>query len=137
MRVALDTNILISAFVLTSPHILKLLNIITEKHEILLATYVVDELKAVTRRKFPAQYEKLETFLYELPFELIYTPDKIKTEEYPGVRDKKDLPVLVSAILADADILLTGDSDLTAVDIDRPEIMTVRYFIERYANRRR
>lgn len=32
-----------------------------------------DELKAVIKRKFPAKYRFLDTFLLELPFEYAYT----------------------------------------------------------------
>jgi putative PIN family toxin of toxin-antitoxin system len=133
MRIALDTNILISAFVLDSAYLLRLIDVLAEKHTIILSAYVVAELKTVTRRKFPLQYEKIEVFLGKLPFEMVYTSDKIEIEKYPNVRDKKDLPVLVSAIMAEADILLTGDSDFSAVEIARPKIMNARDFLEKYS----
>lgn len=46
--------------------------------------------------------------------------------------DKKDLPILVSAILGDIDILITGDKDFARIEIDRPEILTPREFVEKY-----
>ena len=46
--------------------------------------------------------------------------------------DKKDMPVLVTAILEDVDILLTGDADFSSVEIDRPEIMTPVEFMRKY-----
>jgi predicted nucleic acid-binding protein len=71
----IDTNVLISAFVLFSPYLLRMIENITEQHTIVLPTYVVDELKRVTMRKFPEKYDRLELFLRELPFELVYTPE--------------------------------------------------------------
>jgi len=59
----IDTNVLISAFVLSSAHILKLTDAILEHHTIVLPTYVLDELKQVTKNKFPNQYALLESFL--------------------------------------------------------------------------
>jgi putative PIN family toxin of toxin-antitoxin system len=132
MRVALDTNILFSAFVLSSHYLLQLIDALTERHTIVLSTYVIDELKRITKHKFPAQYDCLETFLYELPFELVYTPEKIDEAKYPHIRDPHDLPILASAILADADILLTGDNDFAVVEIKRPKVMRAREFLEKY-----
>jgi len=132
MRVMLDTNILISAFVLSSPHLLKMVDEITEHHSIILPTYVVDELKRVTKQKFPEKYDILESFLTKLPYKLAYTPEKIDIANYPNIRDVKDLPVLVSAILEDVDILLTGDIDFAPLNLEQPEILTPRQFVEKY-----
>jgi len=132
MRIMLDTNVLISAAVLASPHILKLVNVLSEHHTIVLSTYVIDELKVVTKRKFPAKYDLLEAFLSELPFELTYTPEKIDQAKYPDIRDLKDLPILASAINEDVDVLLSGDADFAPLDMARPEILTPREFVEKY-----
>jgi len=40
------------------------------------------------------------------------------------IRHSKDLPILASAILSDADILLTGDGDFRGVPIEKPVILT-------------
>jgi putative PIN family toxin of toxin-antitoxin system len=128
----IDTNVLISAFVLSSPHILKLIENISEHHTIVLPTYVLDELKRVTKAKFPEPYMLLESFLHELPFELVYTPEKINPADCPVIRDKKDLPVLLSAIKEDVDILISGDSDFDPLNMEYPEILTPREFVEKY-----
>jgi putative PIN family toxin of toxin-antitoxin system len=128
----LDTNILISGFVLSSAHMLRLIEQIAEHHTIVLCTYVLDELKRVTKLKFPAKYDLLEAFLSELPFELTYTPEKIDVAKYPDIRDAKDLPVLVSAIAEDVDVLLSGDADFAPLDMKRPEILTPREFLDSY-----
>ena len=49
MRIVIDTNVLISAFVLSSPHLRKMVDDIAEHHSIIMPTYVVDELKRVTK----------------------------------------------------------------------------------------
>lgn len=67
-----------------------------------------------------------------LPFEMCYTP-AVLPESLPfDIRDPDDIAVLYSAIVAEADILITGDKDFTAVDIDRPEIITPSAFISKY-----
>ena len=128
----IDTNVLISAFVLSSPHMQALINAISEHHTIVLPTYVLDELKRVTKAKFPNRSASLEAFLHELPFELVYTPENLSLESCPNIRDPKDLPILLSAIKEDVDILLSGDSDFAPLDLDYPEILTPRGFVKKY-----
>lgn len=53
MQIMIDTNVLISAFVLSSSYLLKMIDNISENHVIVLPTYVLDELKRVTKAKFP------------------------------------------------------------------------------------
>jgi predicted nucleic acid-binding protein len=49
-----------------------------------------------------------------------------------AVRDTKDNPILASAIFADVDVLVTGDRDFEGLDIERPEILTIGVFTEKY-----
>jgi len=127
-----DTNVLISAAVFSSPYIMQLVNEISEHHTIVLSTYILDELKRVTKQKFPEKFSLVENFLQELPFELAYTPERIDKLKYPDIRDIKDLPILVSALNEDVDVLLSGDADFAPLDMKRPEILTPRAFMELY-----
>jgi len=97
-----------------------------------LSSYVLDELKDVIRDKFPKKYAELDIFLTSLPFEYVYTPDILDETKYPALRDSGDLPVLASAIMADVDILLTGDKDFAGLELDRPAILTPAQFVEQY-----
>jgi putative PIN family toxin of toxin-antitoxin system len=128
----IDTNILISIYLFPTPAMRKLVDALTGKHTIVLPSYVIDELKTVMKRKFPTQYQFLDAFLAELPFEYTYTIEKIDASKYPSIRDKKDLPVLVSAIAENIDILITGDKDFSDVKIEQPEILTPAQFLDRY-----
>jgi putative PIN family toxin of toxin-antitoxin system len=129
----IDTNILISIYLFPTPLMRKLVDTITEQHTIVLSSYVIDELKTVIKRKFPVKYQFLDRFLVELPFQYTYTLEKIDANKYPSIRDKKDLPVLVSAITEDIDILITGDKDFSDVEIEKPEILTPTQFLEKYS----
>ncbi|MCL2557129.1 MAG: putative toxin-antitoxin system toxin component, PIN family [Treponema sp.] len=128
----LDTNVLVSAAILSSPGISRLVDEIACLHTVVLSTYILDELKRVVRRKFPEKYGLLENFLRELPFELAYTPEKIDASKYPSIRDDKDLPVLASAIDEDVDVLLSGDGDFSPLEMRRPEILTPGAFLKLY-----
>ena len=130
MRIMLDTNVLISAFVFRSMN--ELIKKITDNHIIVLCSYVIDEMHSVVERKFPTKAINLEEFLERLPFELIYTPQIIVKQDLFTIRDINDEKVLYSAIMADADVLITGDKDFSDIDIERPEILTPGEFLEKY-----
>jgi putative PIN family toxin of toxin-antitoxin system len=134
MRVMLDTNVLVSAAVLSSNYLLRLIDELAERHTIVLSTYVIDELKKVTREKFPSKAAAVGNFLLELPYELVYTPEEIDPTGYPEIRDIKDLPVLATAINEDVDILLTNDDDLTVLELERPEIIEPQAFVEKHGD---
>lgn len=89
-------------------------------------------MKDVTDIKFPDKRKELDEFLFNLPYEIEYTPDTILDESTIKMRDEKDVPVLYSAIISDVDILITGDKDFNDVDVEKPEIMTVSEFLEKY-----
>ena len=128
----LDTNIIISAGIFRGETAMAV-EYISHNHTVVISSFALDELWRVTARKFPNRRSVVEKFLRNLAFELAYTPSVINREEYPPIRDEKDYPILASAILADVDVLITGDRDFENVDIERPEILTIVGFMERYA----
>lgn len=48
------------------------------------------------------------------------------------IRDDNDYIILHTAIIEDIDILITGDKDFAAVDIERPEILTPSEYLAKY-----
>ena len=134
MRIMIDTNILIMGSVLSSKYILKLLEYIGKFHRTVLSDYIIDEFKSTAKNKFPDKYYLAERFLQNFTFETVSTPEKIDTEKFPAIRDIKDLPILVSAITENIDILITNDLDFKSVDIERPEILDPKSFLEKYCN---
>lgn len=128
MRIMTDTNILVSAILFPNSIAKKVLERIVVEHQLALCSYIIDELHQVFERKFWSKIDILEQFLLELSFELIYTPKRIEPSEYPSIRDRNDLPILISAILSDIDIFITGDKDFHTVDIEKPQIITLKDF---------
>lgn len=127
MRIMTDTNILVSAILF--PNFAKrILERIVIEHQLVLCSFIIEELHQVFEKKFWYKIEVLEPFLLELSFELVYTPKRFDPDDYPGIRDQNDLPILVSAILSDVDIFITGDKDFHAVDIEKPQIITLKDF---------
>jgi predicted nucleic acid-binding protein len=94
--------------------------------------YVIEELRLVTDRKFPAKREFLDRFFLELPFVLVYTPKALNLSEFPEMRDRKDSPILATAIMEGIDVFVTGDKDFLVLDVDMPEIVTMAEFLRQY-----
>ena len=109
MRIMLDTNIFISMIFFPSAQTRELARRLTESHQIVVCDYVIEELRLVTERKFPAKRKFLDRFFMELPFELVYTPKELDLNEFPEMRDVKDSPILATAIMEGIDVFLTGE----------------------------
>lgn len=104
----------------------------TDKHEIVVCDYVIEELRLVVERKFSGKRKFLDRFFMELPFELVYTPKSLDLGEFPEMRDEKDVPILATAIMEGMDIFLTGDKDFLVMEVDMPEIMTMAEFLQMF-----
>ena len=130
MRVFVDTNIIISAILFPNAKVAKVFSHVIEKHTVIIASYIKEECKEVFEKKFPLKKEQLNIFFNGIRFEEFKTPEKIDEKKYPEIRDIKDLPVLVSAILSDSDILITGDKDFEDIKIDKPLIFTPSKYFE-------
>jgi putative PIN family toxin of toxin-antitoxin system len=131
MRVMLDTNVLISAIVFPNDRMDSLIFKASLDHQLVLSSYIVDELLRVTEKKFPSKVKDIDLFLTRLPYELVYTPKERKLDLFT-IRDIDDYPVLYSAIVEDVDLFVTGDDDFKDVEIEKPEIITPSEFIARY-----
>ena len=126
-----DTNVLISLLVFSSKKMNQMMECIFMEHQLVLSSYIVEELKNVIKRKFPGKAGVVDTLLAKMNYEYVYTPD-ILDETLFEIRDVNDYPVLYTAILEDVDILVTGDSDFSDVDVEKPDILTPAEFVERY-----
>lgn len=127
----LDTNILISAFVFKSEIMNNLIELLSKKHRIFLASYTVKELFEITESKFRVNKKYLDIFLEKFPFKTIDSPIIIQNELF-NIRDKDDYIILHTAIISDMDIFITGDKDFKNIKIEKPEIMEAREFLEKY-----
>lgn len=110
MRIMLDTNVLISMLFFQSTQFKMLLDYITRNHKFVLSSFVLDELFAVTERKFPTKKLAVDVFLSDLSYEMVYTSRHIRGNLF-AIRDINDYPVLYTAIIENIDIFITGDKD--------------------------
>ena len=104
MKVMLDTNIFISMIFFPSAQTRELAKKLTDTHQIVVCDYVIEELRLVTDRKFPAKRRFLDRFFMELPFELVYTPKALNLSGFPEM----------------------------VLDVEMPEIVTMAEFLRQY-----
>ena len=131
MKVMLDTNILVSAFVFKSKKMNELIYKLSTEHEIVICSYTIEELKELLDTKFKVTQKDLDEFLKDFPFILVYSPTTVENKLFE-IRDKDDYIILHTAIIEDVDVFITGDKDFNDIDIDKPEIMNATEFLEKY-----
>jgi len=111
VRVFFDTNVLVSAF-LARGLCADLLRLVLSEHTLVSSEVVLAELREVLRRKgrLPgAQIEAIEAFLRDQPV----APRPQQTLQLRLV-DADDEWVLASAVLAEADVFVSGDQGVLA-----------------------
>jgi putative PIN family toxin of toxin-antitoxin system len=106
VRIFFDTNVLVSAF-LARGLCADLLRLVLRENTLVSSEVVLTELRDGLSRKGrlpPAQIEAMETFLRDQPI----APRPGQTLRL-GLVDADDDWVLASAVLAEADLVVTGD----------------------------
>ena len=124
MKIMTDTNILFSSLLLPESRPAKALFNIIEQHNLILCDYIISELRSVVSRKRPDLLADIDLFLTKLPYELITAPLQ------PGklISDPKDHPILNAAIIADVDIIISGDKHFLELEMEHPKAMSVAEF---------
>ena len=122
MKFFADTNVLVSAFTARGL-CADLLEVILTDHQLMTGEIVLEELRRVLTKKLNIPEMKVSDvvkFLQKHHVEPI--PDKPSEVK---VRDEDDRWVLESAIMAKADILVTGDKDLLDISKKVPQLRII------------
>ena len=126
MRILVDSNTLISALFYPNSKPAKALYHTVDNHELVLCDYNINELRRIAKEKFPHTQADIDLFLTELPYELILaieSPQKL-------INDPKDAPILNAAIIADIDIIISGDKHFLELDLERPKTMNAAEYLK-------
>lgn len=70
----LDTNVLLSALLFPGAKMDAMMNYIFSNHQLVLSSYVVEELESVVKRKFSGREIAINNLLMMMSFEYVYTP---------------------------------------------------------------
>ena len=127
VRVFLDTNVIVSAFA-TRGLCADVLRLILIEHTLLSGDVVLEEVERVLSSKFGALDSVIQEILDLLRRHHV-EPKPEKPTPLPK-SDPDDQWILASAICADSDVLITGDSDLLdlTTEVQRPVILDPREF---------
>jgi putative PIN family toxin of toxin-antitoxin system len=128
----IDTNVIISAALFPNDRMNSFLDAISQEHQLFLCSYCLEELERVVRAKWKPRLKHMELFLQKLQYTLIHTPSVNILDTAIIIRDEKDYPIIASAIIADVDVFITGDKDFGGLELERPEILTITEFINKY-----
>jgi putative PIN family toxin of toxin-antitoxin system len=126
MKVMTDTNILFSALLFPASRPAQALFQITEHHRLILCDYIISELRNVVARKRSDLLDDIDVLLAKLSFELVAAPQ----EPSKLIPDPKDHPILNAAIIADIDIIISGDSHFLKLKLEHPKTMSVAEFLD-------
>jgi uncharacterized protein len=128
VRVCLDTNVLIAAFA-TRGLCADVLRAVLTEHELVLGEVIVAEFRRVLKTRFKVPEERISSAI--AVFSTVEIVPKPAEPSPLQVRDRADRWVLATALAGQADILVTGDSDLLDVAEQAPlPIMAPRAFWE-------
>lgn len=126
MKILIDTNILFSAILFPRSKPAVALLHAARYHDMVLCDRNLSELRDILNRKAPSALPDAEVLLAELSYELI--PAVYHVEKL--IRDAKDQPILNAAIVANVDIILTGDKDFLSLDMEHPKCLTAAQFLQ-------
>lgn len=114
MRVVLDTNVLVAAAVSRGLCAELLARVILE-HQWLVTAGIRGELERVLHEKFPQHEVAAASFLEVLDLEAEVLPQPDRPDSTPAI-DPVDLPHLAAAVAGGAEIFVTGDRELLALE---------------------
>ena len=127
MRVMIDSNVIVSAVYNPKSKPADVLGHTCENHDLVLCDHIIAECYNVVKRKFPEHLLYLDKLFMSLGYELIAAP-----RTGLAMTDPKDSPILNAAIIADVDLLVSGDKHFLSLSIDRPEILSPAQYSDRY-----
>lgn len=134
MRILLDTNVLIAAFI-SRGVCSDLFEHTVRQHELITSTFILNELSRHLSNKFnyePAEVEAVIELLHSVM--VVVEPAKL---ENPICRDPDDDVILGTAVAGDVVCIVTGDKDLRILgQFESIDILNPSEFSEYEATRR-
>lgn len=112
VRIFLDSNVILSGLLSEkgAPRILlDLLNLKLPFLEASIGRYNLTEIERNLKNRMPGVWSVYKRYLPQLNLTVIPLPQSEELREFSGKIADKDIPVLVSAIQGEVDLLATGD----------------------------
>ncbi len=120
MRILIDTNVLISAFVF-GDKAGALLELLFDRHyELFISDYIDSEFKEKLNEKWPMKSERVYALYRTLPFVFCESTEN----QQQKLRDEKDIPILNDALFHKVDIIVSGDKDFLEAGLTHPLVFS-------------
>ena len=113
MKIFLDTNVIISAFI-THGHAIELLEYCMINHKIYTSEFIIEEVKKNLKTKFEYRDEEIGEVINFIKSNFINVGKYKKLKEIVS-RDLDDDDVLAAAVFEKVDCIVTGDKDLLII----------------------
>lgn len=110
MKAALDSSVLIAAYISRAGVCAELLEDIFMHHQLVTSEYVLEEVA----RKLSEKFRFPPEMVAQLRESILAAAQCVEPADIPieSCRDPNDLPILGTAVAAQADVLITVDKDL-------------------------
>ena len=130
MKIILDTNVILSAFI-TQGLSSRVLDICIDNHMLYISDWIIDEVIGKLENKFKILNDEIKRVKIFLKKAFIQTHPQ---GEIPKIcRDDDDNNILYLAEYTNADIIITGDKDLLILQNHKEtDIMNPRTFMKKY-----
>jgi putative PIN family toxin of toxin-antitoxin system len=126
LKILADTNILIFALFYPESKPAKALYHAADNHDLILSDHNITEFRRIAKTKFAKTQADIELFLAELTYELVLAPEA----PHKLIADPKDAPILNAAIIADVDIIISGDKHFLLLNMERPKTLLASEYLE-------
>ena len=114
LRVMVDANILIAGSVWPRWPYEVLQHVLRGDFRLVLSPYILQQAHRRIQERFPAYLDQFDEVLQACQYELVPDPDKKQVALHRDfVRDYSDVPVVLAALNAGVDYLVSEDKDLT------------------------
>lgn len=127
LKVLIDTNVWYSA-VLYNRDPEKLIRYCLGNCQVIISEYILDELFALLKLKVAAPYRWRNALRRQLEERCLVVD--ISQAGAQEVRDIKDIPVMQAAIVAEVDIVISGDEDLLELSSTKPKVLNTQQFLK-------
>ena len=118
MKILIDTNVLVSAFVFKGKPRELIYRLLFDRHRLIVTSYVEREFRKTLARKWPNKADVVYANFSTMRFVRLESSN----EQYGSLRDKKDIPVLSDAVYYNVDVILSGDKDFFEAGLERPAV---------------
>ncbi len=122
MKIVLDTNVLYSAFIQASPRMQRLIDWTISNHDVYVTPTIIVEILEKAAERAPDTLPSIVALLASdsvglLDEHLPLAPKRVI------IRDKNDQAIIDAAISNDIDVIITGDKDYHALELEHPITM--------------